>query len=81
MFHWGIGSSIVIVSSFLVGLPWGITGVAASYTLCYVLVIFLPCIWLATRGTPVTVADVIKAAAPPLLAAATLYLVTRAIAG
>lgn len=31
MFHWGIVSSIIAIISFIIGLPWGINGVAASY--------------------------------------------------
>ena len=31
--YWGLGSSLLYVASFIIGLQWGIVGVAASYTI------------------------------------------------
>ncbi|MBM3126039.1 MAG: MOP flippase family protein [Chloroflexi bacterium] len=33
MFRWGVASGIVVVTSFLIGLKWGIIGVASAYAL------------------------------------------------
>ena len=40
MATWGIGSSILVVSAFLIGLSWGIMGVAAAYLLASVVLVY-----------------------------------------
>jgi PST family polysaccharide transporter len=54
--------------SFAVGLPWGAEGVAAAYAAGQAL-IALPAFWYCSRGTAVTVGDIVSAMIPPLVSA------------
>lgn len=40
MFKWGIFSSIIIISGFIVGLHWGVIGVTAGYAIASYLLLF-----------------------------------------
>ncbi len=63
MRNWGVFSSALFITSFIVGLPWGPLGVAA----CYVGVGFIqaPVLWWAsTRSGPVKFSDMIKSFIP-----------------
>lgn len=40
MLRWGIGSSILIVLAFFIGINWGIIGVAASYAIATFIIIY-----------------------------------------
>lgn len=63
MFQWGLIGTTGYVASFLIGLPWGAPGVALAYG-CAQLIAFLPCLWMATRQSPATLVDVLKACGP-----------------
>lgn len=78
-FRIGVYSSLVIVASFIVGLPWGVVGVAASYTVVnYLLVI--PMVWTSTgRRGPVNLRDLLELAAPHVFAAAATAVVLKLI--
>ncbi|MDQ2855422.1 MAG: lipopolysaccharide biosynthesis protein [Acidobacteriota bacterium] len=68
MFQWGlIGSSIIIVS-IVAGLPWGAVGVAASYSITFILVVTPLSIWFVAREGPVRARDFYRAIAPPACA-------------
>lgn len=54
--RWALASSVIIVAGFLLGVRWGIEGVAASYAICQV-VLFVPAFLFATRGTAVRLLD------------------------
>lgn len=60
MFKWGLFSSSLVVASFFIGLPYQAYGVALSYTVAMLLQA-APCIYYATRGTSITIFDVLKA--------------------
>ncbi len=60
MLKWGLFSSSWIVASFFVGLPHGASGVAFSYAIAMLLQA-IPCIYFATRGTSITMLDVLQA--------------------
>jgi PST family polysaccharide transporter len=63
----GIMTAAVTVTSFAVGIRWGITGVAAAYTIANI--ITLPILlYMAFRKTPVRVMGFFRAAATPYLA-------------
>jgi PST family polysaccharide transporter len=64
----GIVSAAVIVSSFLIGVPFGIRGVALAYSIALV-VLVVPSQWVITKNTPVAVGDVFKSWAPSMFAA------------
>lgn len=68
MFYWGCGFSSAAVLAFLIGLPFGALGVALCYSIAMLLALW-PCIYFSTRGTPVTVADVLGCALKPFVAA------------
>lgn len=75
-FHWGLFNAILCVASFVVGLPFGIEGVAGAYTIANY-AILLPSLFLCFHQTPVTVSMFMKALVPSLLVsgAATLGVV------
>ena len=56
-FRWGVVSSLLFVTSFVVGLPWGAVGVAISYTTMF----YVACVplgfWTAGRHGPVRTRD------------------------
>jgi len=60
------------LAAILAGLHWGVVGVAASIALVGLLVRTPVAFWLATRHGSVTVADIWRAIAPPLTAAAAI---------
>lgn len=64
---WAAISAPLTVLSYVVGLRWGIEGVAAGYSIMSVL-LFLPSIWNATHGTPVSIGDLLRTAQRPAAA-------------
>ncbi|MFN7054754.1 lipopolysaccharide biosynthesis protein [Hyphomonas sp.] len=76
MFQWGLWSTPVYVLAFVVGLPYGGTGVAIAYSTA-VAILFIPCFVMATRQTSVTVLDVLKVIWPMSVAAVLVGIVLR----
>jgi PST family polysaccharide transporter len=69
MRNYGLASSIAFVLSFIIGLPWGVVGVAACYIGAGV--IQGPLIWFAaTRKGQVSFGDLVKALSPYVVALA-----------
>ncbi len=68
MLRWGIASSVWLVTSFVVGLPWGAKGVAFAYAIA-MLAQAWPCVYFATRGSAVRMRDVVSTTLPPLVSA------------
>lgn len=68
-FLWGLAASVIVVLSFIVGLPHGPTGVALCYSLAAVL-LAVPCMHFAIRGTRITLLDVFKVILPVLVSGA-----------
>lgn len=62
---WGILSSSLIVTSFLIGLPWGAIGVATSYAVCTLLLTH-PLYAFALAQSPLTPSDVYRCIFRPL---------------
>ena len=58
----------VIVSSFLIGVPFGAKGVALGYSIAQCLM-FVPLWWFTTKDTPISFGDVFRTLAPPVFAA------------
>ncbi len=67
MFKWGIMSSVVIVISFIIGVPYGPLGVALAYSGAILLIIY-PLIRYSTDGTCIGVGDFLIAMKKPLVA-------------
>ena len=40
MFRWGIGSGVLIVGAFIIGIQWGLTGIAAAYAMVTLLIAY-----------------------------------------
>jgi O-antigen/teichoic acid export membrane protein len=68
MLKWGWIYSGTIVLSFIIGLPFGIMGVAVCYSVAFLL-ITLPAIAWATHGTCISVRQVLRAVAHPFAGA------------
>ena len=68
-FRWGLANSAVMVCAFLLGLPFGIVGVAVAYAVA-VYVVLLPSPYYCFHGTPVSVSLFMRALAPSLLCVA-----------
>jgi PST family polysaccharide transporter len=64
MLQWGLISGPLIITSFLIGLPWGAPGVAASYALTRVCVVDPLLYWFVGRQGPVKMIDFYKTMAP-----------------
>jgi O-antigen/teichoic acid export membrane protein len=79
MFKWGILAGLLIVPAFVVGLQWGITGVAAAYGLASLL-LFWPSLAIPYRLVNLRVGDVLYKLAPPLLSAAAMAVVVALVA-
>jgi len=65
-FYWGIFNAIFCIISFIVGLPYGIEGIAGAYALANY-VILIPSLFYCFHETPVTVSLFLKTFFAPLL--------------
>ena len=72
---WAVVNGVVTVAGFLVGVRWGVTGVAVSYAVTQVLLL-LPGFVLACRHTPVRVADPFRAMLRPAVVSAVVLAAT-----
>jgi O-antigen/teichoic acid export membrane protein len=64
MFRWGLIGGMLSIASILLGLPWGATGVAASYSLTSLLIVTPLLWWFVGRKGPVHTADFYRAIGP-----------------
>lgn len=78
-FRWGLFSSGVTTASFVVGLPWGIEGVAIAYTTA-VYLLLLPSLMFCFRRAPLSALDVLSVVWRPLVATAAGVLVLLLVA-
>ncbi|MFY9619536.1 MAG: lipopolysaccharide biosynthesis protein [Pyrinomonadaceae bacterium] len=69
MFQWGLIGSSIIISSIVLGLPWGAIGVATSYSLVSLLIVTPLLFWFVGREGPVRTMDFYRAVAPVAAAA------------
>jgi PST family polysaccharide transporter len=63
----GTINSIIIVISFILGLPWGAIGVATAYTIA-TYVILVPTLWYCYRQSPISSTDFFSAISRPVTA-------------
>jgi PST family polysaccharide transporter len=84
MFKVGGTASILCVISFIIGLPWGIRGVASSYSICIALLL-LPSLYIPFRLIELRLIDLWHAlkgiAASTVLMAVVVIASRRAVAG
>jgi O-antigen/teichoic acid export membrane protein len=64
----GIACAALVVASFLIGVPFGVRGVALAYSIALCLVL-VPSQWFITKDTPITMGDVFQTWVPPFFAA------------
>jgi O-antigen/teichoic acid export membrane protein len=64
LFHWGLISGVIAIVSIIAGLPWGATGVAASYALSDLCLATPLLFWYVGRRGPVRTADFYRTIAP-----------------
>ncbi len=67
MFKWGMVTTIIMVISFFIGLPYGARGVALAYSLT-TLILVVPSMAYATSHTRMDIKDIIVTIRPALLA-------------
>lgn len=81
---WGAANSVILAIAFVIGLQWGVVGVAAAYAVASYLVL-VPNLIFCFKGTPVTLATFAGATVPYVLfasvAAAAGYLAGRLMDG
>ena len=70
IFKWGVMSAAIAVVSIVAGLPWGATGVAASYAVTDFFVATPLLFWYVGRKGPVRAADFYHTIAPAFFASA-----------
>lgn len=68
IFRWGVISAAIAVVSIVAGLPWGATGVAASYAVTDLCVVTPLLFWYVGRKGPVRAADFYRTIAPAVCA-------------
>jgi PST family polysaccharide transporter len=73
----------LVIVAYIVGLPWGPRGVALAYSVAMTIWVFPHILWCVS-GTPVTMADLVRAVSKPFLsgiAAGALCLAFKVTAG
>ena len=75
--QWGVASSVVTVVAFLVGLSFGVTGVAAAFALATLVILVPALILFVGRSGPVSHADLVRCSLPPCAAGAVAALVLK----
>lgn len=68
LFHWGLIGGAIAVGSILVGLPWGATGVAASYAVADLGIATPLLFWYVGRRGPIRAGDFYRTIAPASIA-------------
>jgi PST family polysaccharide transporter len=69
LLRWGMVGATVTVVAIVVGLPWGSTGVAASYSIAFLCLATPLLFWFVGRKGPVGARDFYRTAAPSFYAA------------
>jgi PST family polysaccharide transporter len=64
LFHWGLLGGAIAIVSILAGLPWGATGVAASYAVADLCIATPLLFWYVGRRGPVRTMDFYRTIAP-----------------
>ncbi len=78
MFRWGVFAGIIVVGGFLVGLNWGITGVAVSYLITTLLLLY-PVFFIPFKLIKLKFTTFIKNFYKIIVICITQYIVTLAL--
>jgi PST family polysaccharide transporter len=73
MLAWGIGSGVVTIVAFAIGLRWGIVGVAAAYLIVTIILAY-PGLAVPYRLIGLTVPAMLRVVVRPAICGATMYL-------
>jgi O-antigen/teichoic acid export membrane protein len=76
MLWWGAIATALWVLSFVIGLPWKSEGVALAYS-SMTLALLVPCFHFATRGTNITLGDILRSVIPVIAMAVFAIAVSR----
>ena len=76
LMKWGLFSTPVLIAAFLIGLPWGASGVAAAYFISQVVRIPILYVW-CTRGTPLHAWDLYACMLPTIAGGAAAWSIVR----
>lgn len=77
--YWGLFSAVVTIAGFIVGLPYGATGIAAS--LFFTLLMRVPIIyWYSVKDTSVSTSDLYRSMVEPTICALVSVFVIKAAA-
>ena len=68
MLHWGLIGGTINIVSIVAGLPWGATGVAASYSLCGLIIVSPLMFWFLGRRGPIRTTDFYRTLTPSVCA-------------
>jgi O-antigen/teichoic acid export membrane protein len=77
MLRWGIFSTVVLVSAFLVGLKWGVMGVAIAYVTAYYGILWYPLWAIAGKLIDLKFTTVMSVLSRPFLAACIMGAITE----
>ncbi|MCV2886693.1 lipopolysaccharide biosynthesis protein [Aestuariibacter sp. AA17] len=81
MLRWGVFASICLTLSFLIGIRWGVEGIAVSYTLVMGLSLTVGALWAAHKAANITVITTLRSLLKPLVVVVTtvtvVYLIER----
>ena len=79
MFKFGVGAGLLVIPAFVIGLQWGITGVAAAYAAASLLLLF-PGLAIPYRLVGLRVGDVLLRIMPSIATAVVMALAVAALA-
>lgn len=65
MLHWGLLGGIITIVSIVIGLPWGVIGVAVSYAIAMNCIQVPLLLWFVGRKGPVSTHDIYRTMALP----------------
>ena len=73
MLRWGVFSSVGTITSFLIGLPFGIKGVAICYCI-FTYILFIPCLKYAFAKSPIQINKIYELLIVPAAFSLMMYL-------
>lgn len=79
LFYWGVGSSLMILLGFLVGLHWGVIGMAAAYAAVNLLLVY-PNFAVPFRLIGMKTGDLFRHLAAPMLSSGLMLVVLVPVA-
>jgi O-antigen/teichoic acid export membrane protein len=74
LFRWGIVQTIILVASFLIGIHWGVLGVATAYCFTFLCITMVPAFLIAFRLIGLKLSEFAWALLPQLIVTACMTL-------